>query len=65
MNPPGRWKILVVDEHSQRLLSSVLKQFDVLEENVTRTSLSVSYTLHMLILLAFCLPRVDCVLGLS
>ena len=38
MNPPGRWKILVVDEHSQRLIGSVLKQFDILEENVTRTS---------------------------
>ena len=36
VNPPGRWKILVVDEHSQALLSSVLKQFDILEENVTR-----------------------------
>ena len=36
MNPPGRWKILVVDEHSQRLIGSVLKQFDILEENVTR-----------------------------
>ncbi|KAG6902573.1 hypothetical protein C0995_014579 [Termitomyces sp. Mi166 len=35
VNPPGKWKILVVDEHSQRLLGSVLKQFDVLEENVT------------------------------
>ncbi|KAG1907804.1 Sec1-like protein [Suillus fuscotomentosus] len=35
VNPPGRWKILVVDEHSQKLLGSVLKQFDILEENVT------------------------------
>ncbi|KAI0319969.1 Sec1-like protein [Amylostereum chailletii] len=35
VNPPGRWKILVVDEHSQALLNSVLKQFDILEENVT------------------------------
>ncbi|KAF7297659.1 hypothetical protein MKEN_01389100 [Mycena kentingensis (nom. inval.)] len=35
INPPGRWKILVVDEHSQKLLGSVLKQFDILEENVT------------------------------
>ncbi|KAI0060698.1 Sec1-like snare protein [Artomyces pyxidatus] len=35
VNPPSRWKILVVDEHSQRLLNSVLKQFDILEENVT------------------------------
>ncbi|KAF9461225.1 Sec1-like snare protein [Collybia nuda] len=35
VNPPGKWKILVVDEFSQKLLGSVLKQFDVLEENVT------------------------------
>jgi syntaxin-binding protein 1 len=35
VNPPGRWKILVVDEHSQRLLNTVLKQFDILQENVT------------------------------
>ncbi|KAG6897816.1 hypothetical protein C0992_010620 [Termitomyces sp. T32_za158] len=33
VNPPGKWKILVVDEHSQKLLGSTLKQFDVLEEN--------------------------------
>lgn len=36
VNPPSRWKILVVDEHTQQLLNSVLKQFDILEENVTR-----------------------------
>jgi len=36
VNPPGRWKILVVDEFSQKLLGTVLKQFDILEENVTR-----------------------------
>ncbi|KAK0239011.1 Sec1-like snare protein [Armillaria nabsnona] len=35
VNPPGKWKILVVDEHSQKLLGAVLKQFDILEENVT------------------------------
>lgn len=35
VNPPGKWKILVVDEHSQQLLGSVLKQFDILSENVT------------------------------
>ncbi|TFK51842.1 Sec1-like protein [Heliocybe sulcata] len=35
VNPPGRWKILVVDEHSQKILGSVLKQFDILQENVT------------------------------
>lgn len=35
VNPPGKWKILVVDDFSQKLLGSVLKQFDILEENVT------------------------------
>ncbi|KAH9004485.1 Sec1-like protein [Lactarius hatsudake] len=35
VNPPSRWKILVIDEHSQQLLNSVLKHFDILEENVT------------------------------
>ncbi|KAH9000092.1 Sec1-like protein [Lactarius akahatsu] len=35
VNPPSKWKILVIDEHSQQLLNSVLKQFDILEENVT------------------------------
>ncbi|CCM01354.1 uncharacterized protein FIBRA_03404 [Fibroporia radiculosa] len=35
VNPPGRWKILVVDEHAQQLLGSVLKQYDILQENVT------------------------------
>ncbi|KAF9525353.1 Sec1-like snare protein [Crepidotus variabilis] len=35
VNPPARWKILVVDDFSQKLLGAVLKQFDILEENVT------------------------------
>lgn len=30
-----KWKVLVVDEHAQRLLQAVLKTYDVLEENVT------------------------------
>jgi hypothetical protein len=40
VNPPSGWKILVVDEYSQKLLSAVLKQFDVLAERVTCTSVS-------------------------
>lgn len=35
VDPTGKWKILVVDEYSHKLLGSVLKQFDILEENVT------------------------------
>jgi syntaxin-binding protein 1 len=38
VNPPSGWKILVVDEYSQRLLGAVLKQFDILAERVTCTS---------------------------
>lgn len=41
VQPQGRWKVLVVDEHSQKLLGSVLKQFDILEENVTSAYLYV------------------------
>ncbi|KIY44952.1 Sec1-like snare protein [Fistulina hepatica ATCC 64428] len=39
VNPPNKWKVLVVDEHSQKLLGAVLKQFDVLQENVTQIEL--------------------------
>ncbi|KAG2011621.1 Ras opposite [Coprinopsis cinerea AmutBmut pab1-1] len=35
VNPPSRWKILVVDDHSQKLIGAVLKHFDILQENVT------------------------------
>ena len=48
VTPPSRWKILVVDEHSQKLLGSVLKQFDILEENVTRESYLVAKRLTLL-----------------
>lgn len=37
VNPPDKWKILVIDEHSQKLLNAVLKTYDVLEENVSRS----------------------------
>ncbi|KAI0339658.1 Sec1-like protein [Trametopsis cervina] len=43
VNPPGRWKVLVVDEHSKQLLGSVLKQFDILEENVTVVEAITNY----------------------
>ncbi|PAV20211.1 Sec1-like snare [Pyrrhoderma noxium] len=33
--PPMRWKALVVDEHSQRILYNVLKRNDILEENIS------------------------------
>ena len=40
VNPPGKWKVLVVDDHSQRLLGAVLSQLDILSENVTCTAKS-------------------------
>ncbi|KAG8958292.1 vacuolar sorting protein VPS33/slp1 [Tulasnella sp. 419] len=35
VNPPGRWKVVVIDEHAQKLLGAVMKNYDVLQENVT------------------------------
>lgn len=35
VDPPGKWKVVVVDEHAEKFLKASLKQFDVLEQNVT------------------------------
>ena len=35
VQPAGKWKLLVVDSRSARLLSSICKTHEVLEENVT------------------------------
>ncbi|PPQ62890.1 hypothetical protein CVT24_006288, partial [Panaeolus cyanescens] len=40
VNPQGaKWKVVVVDEYSQKLLYAVLKQFDIMGENVVSTEL--------------------------
>ena len=36
-----RWKALVVDEHSQRILYNVLKRNDILEENIATSNLVI------------------------
>lgn len=33
--PAGTWKILITDEHSHALLTTVYKQFDILQQHVT------------------------------
>ncbi|WVQ84830.1 hypothetical protein IAT38_006987 [Cryptococcus sp. DSM 104549] len=33
--PAGTWKILITDDHSQALLDTVYKTFDILQQNVT------------------------------
>ena len=33
--PNGQWKILITDDHSQALLDTVYKHFDILRRNVT------------------------------
>ncbi|KAI0923481.1 hypothetical protein AcW1_006426 [Taiwanofungus camphoratus] len=43
VNPPGGWKILVVDEHSQQLLGSVLKRNDILGEKVSSVESITNY----------------------
>ncbi|RUS28437.1 hypothetical protein BC938DRAFT_481895 [Jimgerdemannia flammicorona] len=35
IQPPGRWKIVVVDSKSVKTLSAACKMYDILEENVT------------------------------
>lgn len=35
VQPASRWKILVVDHYSKTLLNSVLKMYDVLQQNVS------------------------------
>ncbi|KAG2192973.1 hypothetical protein INT46_004221 [Mucor plumbeus] len=35
VNPTGRWKLVVVDSLSNKILNSACKMYDILEENVT------------------------------
>jgi syntaxin-binding protein 1 len=34
VQPPGKWKIIVVDSKSVRILNAACKMYDILEENV-------------------------------
>ncbi|CBQ68587.1 related to syntaxin binding protein 1 [Sporisorium reilianum SRZ2] len=36
VQPPARWKVLVVDSFTKELLNSVLKMYDILQENVAQ-----------------------------
>jgi syntaxin-binding protein 1 len=35
VDPPGKWKLMVVDAKSLAIMNGVLRVWDVLEENVT------------------------------
>src|SRR6476620_9302169 len=35
VNPKGKWKLLVVDTSSAKLLNTICKQHEILQENVT------------------------------
>jgi syntaxin-binding protein 1 len=39
VQPAGKWKVLVVDSKSVKMLSASCKMFEITEENVTCTSL--------------------------
>jgi hypothetical protein len=43
----GRWKILVLDKHSQSLVYGVLKTFEILELGVQRKLLSTSNSFNI------------------
>ncbi|CCF48952.1 hypothetical protein NDA11_005713 [Ustilago hordei] len=36
VQPPSRWKVLVIDSFTKELLNSVLKMYDILQENVAQ-----------------------------
>ncbi|KAI9476316.1 MAG: hypothetical protein EXX96DRAFT_295434 [Benjaminiella poitrasii] len=36
IQPPGKWKIIVVDSKSTQILNAACKMFDILEENVSK-----------------------------
>ncbi|KAI8978548.1 hypothetical protein BDB01DRAFT_725944, partial [Pilobolus umbonatus] len=50
VQPTGRWKLVVVDSLSLKLLNSACKMYDILEENVSRL-----LTLQTLLLILFIL----------
>lgn len=35
VQPPGKWKIIVVDSKSSLILNAACKMYDILEENVS------------------------------
>ena len=39
VQPPSRWKVLIVDPYSMRILTSTLNTFQILEESVTTIEL--------------------------
>ncbi|GAA5891833.1 hypothetical protein JCM8208_002906 [Rhodotorula glutinis] len=40
---PARWKVLIVDQHTQHMLQSVLSTYDVLEEGIQQVDLITSH----------------------
>ena len=55
VEPPGKWKVLVVDDHSRRLIEAVLPPLDILSENVT--CMAKSDTKGSPSLIDHCYPR--------
>jgi hypothetical protein len=46
VQPPGGWKVVVVDEASLKIIESACKMFDILEEKVTCKSISFYFILN-------------------
>lgn len=42
VQPPGKWKIVIVDSKSTRILNAACKMYDILEENVSRNKLIIA-----------------------
>lgn len=46
VNPAGRWKLVVVDSLSSKILNSACKMYDILEENVKFFIQVLSWTVN-------------------
>ncbi|KAG1197272.1 hypothetical protein G6F70_006768 [Rhizopus microsporus] len=50
VQPPSKWKIIVVDSKSTHILNAACKMYDILEENVTRMSFCLQSTALLTVL---------------
>lgn len=53
VQPVGKWKLLVVDSNSAKLLSTICKSHEILQENVTGKDVLSSLVANLEIALSY------------
>lgn len=41
IQPPEKWKLMVIDSQSIKILTAVCNKYDILEENVSKTRIGI------------------------